>query len=80
MGALSLADALEGETDIAGALQSWEARERPLYEYTQRFSSFLSAVTRWPDGLRSAFFSVAGRSQWFSDLRWRAARHHPAGT
>src|SRR5262249_47071022 len=62
MGALSLAATLETE-DVIPGLAAWETRERPLYEHTQRFSSFLSSLTRWPNALRSAFFAVAGKSE-----------------
>ena len=79
MGALSLAATLETE-DVLPGLAAWEARERPLYEHTQRFSSFLSSLTWWPNALRSAFFAIAGRSAWFSERRWRAARHRPFGS
>jgi 2-polyprenyl-6-methoxyphenol hydroxylase-like FAD-dependent oxidoreductase len=80
MGAVSLAATLDEIADVPSALAAWERRERPLYEQTQRFSSFLSSVTRWPNAVRSGFFSLAGRSEWFSRLRWRAARHRPFGT
>jgi 2-polyprenyl-6-methoxyphenol hydroxylase-like FAD-dependent oxidoreductase len=78
MGALSLAAMLETRA-VEPALAAWEAQERPLYQHTQRFSSFLSSLTRWPNAIRSAFFAIAGRSKWFSERRWRAARHKPFG-
>lgn len=80
MGALSLAHFVAREPSLEQAFARWERSERPLYEQTQRFSSFISASTYWPDALRSAFFALAGRSEWFSSRRWRAARHSPTGT
>lgn len=80
MGGLSLAVMLDGASDIPAALERWERSERPLYEHTQRFSSFLSSVTGWPNAVRSAFFALAARSKAFSERRWRAARHKPLGT
>lgn len=79
MGALSLAHFVAKEASLEQALTAWEASERPLYEQTQSFSSFISASTYWPDAVRSAFFSIASRSEWFTAKRWRAARHTPIG-
>lgn len=79
MGAVSLAHYLDAAGTIEQALGEWEARERPLIDHTQRMSSLLSAVTFWPEGLRSLFFRAAGRSKWFSEQRWRAAHHIPSG-
>jgi len=79
MGALSLAHFVTKEASLDDAFARWEASERPLYERTQSFSSFISASTYWPDVVRSAFFSIASRSEWFTAKRWRAARHTPVG-
>jgi 2-polyprenyl-6-methoxyphenol hydroxylase-like FAD-dependent oxidoreductase len=79
MGGLSIAHYLDRHRSIEEALKEWETQERPLVEHTQRMSSFLSAVTFWPEVLRNTFFSLAGRSQWFSAQRWRTARHAPTG-
>lgn len=79
MGAMSLAHYLDRERSIEDSLAVWEARERPLIEHTQRYSSLLSAVTFWPERLRSVFFRLAARSSWFNGQRWRAAHHIPTG-
>lgn len=79
MGALSLAHYVDAESDMPSALQTWEKQERPLVEHTQGMSSLLSAITSWPEGLRSTALALAGRSKWFNRQRWRTAIHHPTG-
>jgi 2-polyprenyl-6-methoxyphenol hydroxylase-like FAD-dependent oxidoreductase len=80
MNALSLAVYLDRDTDIAAALRTWEARERPLTEHTQRISYFLGLPTTWPPVLRAATLSLAGRSKWLVRQRTRTALHRPTGT
>ena len=80
MNALSLAVYLERETDVAAALQTWEARERPMTEHTQRISYILGLPTTWPPTLRAAALGIAGRSKWLVQLRTRTALHRPTGT
>ncbi|OVZ55254.1 monooxygenase [Pigmentiphaga sp. NML080357] len=80
MNALGLAVAVDEDPDLAGALQRWEARERPLTEHTQRVSRLYSTVGRWPEVLRSFTFNVAGRSHWLLEQRMRTANHSPTGT
>lgn len=79
MGALSLAHFVAKEASLKQAFAAREKSERPLYEQTQSFSSFISASTYWPDAVRSAFFSIASRSEWHTAKRRRAARNTPVG-
>jgi 2-polyprenyl-6-methoxyphenol hydroxylase-like FAD-dependent oxidoreductase len=80
MNALSLAVYLEGENDVATALQTWERKERPLTEHTQRISYFLGLPTTWPPSLRALALGIAGRSKWLTAQRTRTALHRPTGT
>jgi 2-polyprenyl-6-methoxyphenol hydroxylase-like FAD-dependent oxidoreductase len=80
MNALSLAVYLERENDVATALRTWEAQERPITEHTQRISYILGLPTTWPPLLRAATLGIAGRSNWFVRQRTRTALHRPTGT
>ena len=80
MNALSLAVYLERETDIVSALRTWETRERPMTEHTQRISYILGLPTTWPPALRAATLGIAGRSKWLVRQRTRTALHRPTGT
>lgn len=80
MNALGLAVVLERHADIAAGLDAWERQERPLTDHTQRLSSFYSALTVWPDALRSAAFWTTSRSKWLRRQYLRTALHVPTGT
>jgi 2-polyprenyl-6-methoxyphenol hydroxylase-like FAD-dependent oxidoreductase len=80
MNALGLAVVLERHSDIAAGLDEWERQERPLTDHTQRLSSFYSALTVWPDALRSAAFWTTSRSKWLRRQYLRTALHVPTGT
>jgi 2-polyprenyl-6-methoxyphenol hydroxylase-like FAD-dependent oxidoreductase len=80
MNALSLAVYLEQEPDVAAALATWERKERPLTEHTQRISYLLGLPTTWPPALRALTLALAGRSKWLTAQRTRTALHRPTGT
>ena len=80
MNALALAVYLEHAVDVPRALIEWERRERPLTDHTQRLSSFYSALTTWPEALRSAAFFFTMRSKWLREQYLRTALHIPTGT
>lgn len=80
MNALGLAVMLDRHPDIAAGLDAWERQERPLTDHTQRLSSFYSALTVWPDALRSAAFWTTSRSKWLRRQYLRTALHIPTGT
>lgn len=70
MNALSMAFWVDGHEDIAVALRTWEARERPLTDYTQQMSCRLvEAADR---------FQSATIDPW-ADEYLRTARHQPTG-
>ncbi len=80
MNALGLAVALDETPETAAALSLWEERERPLTDHTQRLSTFYSALTTWPDLLRSLAFWTVSRFRWLRNQQLRAAHHIPTGT
>jgi 2-polyprenyl-6-methoxyphenol hydroxylase-like FAD-dependent oxidoreductase len=81
---LGLAVALEEQADVIAALSTWEARERPLTDHTQRWSNIYGAVVEhWPaplNDLRSLAVATVGRSRWLDRRLSKAARHPPTGT
>jgi len=80
MNALSLAVYLEQSTQVADGLNTWEDRERPLTNHTQRISLLYGMPTFWPKQLRAFFYGLAARSKWLTAQRTRTARHIPTGT
>jgi 2-methyl-3-hydroxypyridine 5-carboxylic acid dioxygenase len=66
--ALALAVALERTVPVEEALRDWEARERPLTEYTQDCSAQIAnerRLSRWdPDTLRAANSVPTGTERW----------------
>ena len=79
MNALALAVHLESEPDLDRGLARWEATERPLTEHTQRWSWLYSAITFWPDALRSLAFGATGRFDWLRAQYQRTSNHIPTG-
>lgn len=77
-----LAAALDEATTVEGALETWERRERPVTDHTQRWSNLYGAVCEhWPGWLsdvRSFVVWATGRSPWLDAKLSRAARHIPA--
>ena len=79
MNALSLAASVSNADRIEDALATWEARERPLTEHTQKWSRMYSATTQWPQWLRSAAFYATGHVGWLRTQYQKAANHVPMG-
>jgi 2-polyprenyl-6-methoxyphenol hydroxylase-like FAD-dependent oxidoreductase len=80
MNALSLAVYLERNADVPAALETWERKERPLTEHTQRMSYLLGLPTTWPPFLRTLALAWTGRSKWLVAQRTKTALHRPTGT
>lgn len=80
MNALALAVSVSEADTIEEGLATWEARERPLTEHTQRASSLYGRVTVLPPFIRSLVLDLAGRSSWITAQRMRTAFHIPTGT
>jgi len=79
MNALSLAASVSNADRIEDALATWEARERPLTEHTQKWSRMYSATTQWPQWLRSAAFYATGHVGWLRTQYQKTANHVPMG-
>jgi len=79
MNALALAVALDDHDDVEQALSSWEAKERPLTEHTQRWSMLYGRVTTWPGWARSLAFNGLGGIGWVRRRYQRTANHIPTG-
>ena len=71
---------LETVQDVPAALSAWERRERPLTYHTQRWSTFYSALTTWPDRWRSLAFATVTGVPWLRKQPLRAMHHIPTGT
>ncbi len=80
MNSLSMAVMLEDAKDIPTRLIEWEKRERPLTDHTQRYSSFYSMLTLWPDHMRSLAFSLIPKIKWLRGQHLKTALHIPMGT
>jgi 2-polyprenyl-6-methoxyphenol hydroxylase-like FAD-dependent oxidoreductase len=80
MNGLALAVYLNDAADVASALETWEERERPITEHTQRVSYLLGVPTAWPPLLRNLALGIAGRSKWIVNQRIKTALHTPTGT
>ena len=79
MNALGLAVSLETSPDIETALASWEARERPLTEHTQRWTRIYSATMFLPHALKRASILVEKKIPWIAAQYVRPASHIPTG-
>lgn len=81
MNALSVAVAADqGIADIPAALAQWEARERPLTDYTQHTAHMMGAMNDWPDTVRSDVLKIVGGSEEMGRARMKTAVHVPTGT
>ncbi len=80
---LALGVALEGvrqAEQIPAALEAWEARERPLVDHCQKWSTLYGEVAFLPDAVRTATIRGAMGNPWVSEQIFRAANHVPTGT
>lgn len=80
---LALACALEGverAEQIPAALEVWEARERPLIDHCQKWSTLYGEVAFLPDEVRNATVRAAMSHPWVIEQINRAAHHRPTGT
>lgn len=80
---LALACALEGidhAEAIPAALEAWEARERPLVDHCQKWSTLYGEVAFLPDEVRTSTIRAAMSHPWVIEQINRAAHHAPTGT
>ena len=79
---LALAVALKDVTDrrdIPAALETWEAKERPLIDHCQRWASLYGEVTHLPDEVRNRVIRGAMSDAWVAGAVFRAANSTPTG-
>jgi 2-polyprenyl-6-methoxyphenol hydroxylase-like FAD-dependent oxidoreductase len=79
---LALACALEGverAEQIPAALEAWEARERPLVDHCQKWSTLYGEVAFLPDEVRNSTIRAAMSHPWVREQINRAAHHVPTG-
>ena len=79
MNALGLAVALEAAPDLAGGLTTWERRERPLTEHTQRWTQFYGLTLGLPKALKPILIGMEQHLPWLAAQYVRAANHVPTG-
>ena len=79
MNALSLAVHVSEAPSVEEGLASWEAKERPLTEHTQRVAGIYGSLTAWPTVLRTPIMRLGAKSKWVMSHRQRAANHVPTG-
>jgi 2-polyprenyl-6-methoxyphenol hydroxylase-like FAD-dependent oxidoreductase len=81
--ALSLAAYLDQQGSVPEALQTWEARERPLTDHVQKWTDVYGRVaSAWPDRFakqRSQVLELASKVPWVDRQMNKAARHVPVG-
>lgn len=79
---MALAEALDIEDDIPGALKQWEVRARPLTSHVQWWSYVYGyIVAKWPAGLellRNDAIRALSQIEWFDEGLNCAARYTPA--
>ena len=78
MNALSLAVYLDAKMKCGG-LATWEEKERPLTDHTQRISLFLGMPTIWPPPLAPRP-DACGKVEMDGAQRTKTALHMPTGT
>jgi 2-polyprenyl-6-methoxyphenol hydroxylase-like FAD-dependent oxidoreductase len=77
--ALALAVWVSEARTVEEGLATWEAKERPLTDYTQRVSYWYGRISDVPPALRAPLMIACGKSQWIVGLRQKPANHIPTG-
>ena len=80
MNGLALAVCVADAPDLAAAFDTWERRERPLTEHTQRWTRIYGGTMQMPDFARRAFIRAERHAPWLTRQYLRAANHVPTGT
>ncbi len=78
MNALGLAAAVGELRDLAQALTTWERRERPLTEHTQRWTRIYGATMFMPKPLKRVWIGIE-RLPWVAAQYVKVANHVPTG-
>ena len=79
MNALGLAVALEAAPALAGGLATWERRERPMTEHTQRWARIYGLTLSLPKALKPISIGLENHLPWVATQYLRAASHVPTG-
>jgi 2-polyprenyl-6-methoxyphenol hydroxylase-like FAD-dependent oxidoreductase len=79
MNALGLAVALETAPDLGDGLATWERRERPLTEHTQRWTRIYGLTLGLPKFLKPISIGMERHLPWLANQYIRAATHIPTG-
>ena len=79
MNALGLAVALEGAPDLATGFATWESRERPLTEHTQRWTRIYGLTLGLPKYLKPISIGLENHLPWLAAQYVRAANLVPTG-
>ncbi len=79
MNALGLAAALGEAPDVESALPTWERRERPLTEHTQRWTRIYGATMFLPRPLKKVSILVE-KLPWVAEQYVKVANHVPTGS
>ena len=77
--ALALAVCVADAQSVEAGLADWEARQRPLTEYTQRVSYWYGRMNDLPSPVRARLMQWCGRSRFLIGLRQKPANHEPLG-
>jgi len=79
MNALGLAVALESSPDLPSAFASWERRERPVTEHTQRWTRRYGTTIFLPKMLKQSWILLERYVPWIGEQYLKAANHQPTG-
>jgi 2-polyprenyl-6-methoxyphenol hydroxylase-like FAD-dependent oxidoreductase len=79
MNGLGLAAALETAPNLSTGLDTWERRERPLTEHTQRWTRIYGTTIFLPRPLKAPWILVERNVPWIGAQYLKAALHHPTG-
>ncbi|WP_149537833.1 FAD-dependent oxidoreductase [Siccirubricoccus phaeus] len=77
--ALALAVWVSEARTVEEGLVTWEAKERPLTDYTQRVSYWYGRINDVPSFMRAPLMIACGKSKWIVGLRQKPANHIPTG-
>ena len=78
--ALSLANMLRDSGDIEGALARWEARQRPISEHTQLWSTVTWPLTLWPHWAARLYYNMPVLHPWMLKQRRKPSEFFAYGT
>ena len=78
--ALSLANMLRESGDIEQVLRRWEARQRPISEHTQLWSTITWPLTLWPHWAARIYYNLPILHPWMLEQRRKPSEFFAYGT